>query len=61
MIGMTFAALITLFAIGVFVGVPFLQPAAAIGVAVAGAGAALAVGGTVEGRIVTMRVGEVGG
>ena len=56
-VGTMFAASIAVFAIGVFIEVPFLQPAAGIGVAVAGVGAALAARGTAAGSIVTIADG----
>ena len=53
-IGSAFAVSITVFAIGLLVEIPFLQPAAGIGVAVAGAAAALTARGTVYGRTGTI-------
>ena len=56
-IGAAFAASTTVFAIGVFIEIPFLQPAAGLGMAAAGAAAALAARGSVHGRTVRIAAG----
>lgn len=56
-IGTAFAVSTTVFAVGVFIEIPFLQPAAGIGVAAAAAAAALSARGTPQGRTVTIADG----